>query len=248
MDGVNGEWMSIESSQFVKNVDKVKALIRKNGSGAVVANGPLKLYVPARFEQKNLVVIKDKIRVLACFALVVEDKYYAADNGTVMIETQPTHVNRLQIDEEDYIEFVYEKGDLILVDPSGLKDKDAVHPIGKEILGNGRVPWYLEVSDIVTLNPNFERYNSVNLATDLAIYELMVSLMMRDPQDVNQPYRTSKAAKVGEAPTIVGTSQVELIVHGTMAKLGGPYLNGNITGALQTESESISEIEYLQRI
>jgi len=243
--------MSIDSKQYVKNVNKVKGCLKKLKDGGVVATAPLKMHLPQRLEEKGAVKITDTVTVVASYALIAEDKYYAMDNGTVPFQTEPTEINRIEVDGLPYIELVYEADDRVQSRPWGLKDKQMVAPINGEFMGNGNIPWYFEPSDLVSLSLNFERYNSVNLKTDMAIYEIIVSLMMRSPKDANVPYRDFVKSQEGftnNPPEIVGVNQVDLIVNGTMAKLGGPYLNGSITGALNVQSESVSEIEYIQRV
>lgn len=242
--------MSIDSSRFKRNLSRVSKALRKEPDGSVTVLEDVALYVPYRFYDKNLLSVKDTVRVLGCYGLVVEDKYFASDNTTCMFDTDPSRVNDVIIDDEAYVELLYEKGDKLLKQPDMLADKDLVYIVGQEVVNNGKVPWYFSYWDIVTLNLNFETQNGMKLRTDMAIYELLVSLMQRNPKDLAKPYRVGLKSNldfVNNPPVLVGINKVDVIVSGTLAKLGGPYLSASITGALNAESTSISSMEYLLR-
>lgn len=242
--------MSIDSSKFVKDVAKVKKVLRKNEDGSVTALSSISMLVPYRYTSKNLLIIKDTVKVLGCYALVLDDKYYAMDNNTCLFDTEPTTINNIIVDDEAYVELVFDKGDKVISNPQQLADKDLVYVVGQEVLNNGKVPWFFSYDDIVTLNLNFEKYNGFRLFTDMAIYELFVSLMQRDPKNIELPYRVGVKAPTDFAtnpPVIVGINKVDIVVSGTMARLGGPYLSASITGGLNAESTNLSNMEYLLR-
>lgn len=242
--------MSITTADYTRNVSRVKKALKEHSDGTVVALEPLSLFVPFRFIDKNLLQVKDTVKVLGCYGIVVAEKYFASDNTTCLFETEPSRVNDVVMDDEAYVELVYEPGDKILAQPAMLADKDLVYVVGQEIINNGKVPWYFTFWDIVTLNLNFEQQNGMRLLTDMAIYELFVSLMQRNPKDLTKPYRVGLKSNldfVNNPPVLVGINKVDVIVSGTLAKLGGPYLSASITGALNSEPTNISQMEYLLR-
>lgn len=243
--------MSIDSSSYVRNKDRVLKHLKANADGSLTVTGELKLHVPYRFIDKGLLEIKDRVRVLGCYALIAEDKYFCSDDVTTLFETAPTEINDIIVDDEAYVEMVYTPGDKFLVSTSMLKDNDLVYVVGSEITGNGKIPWYFSKWDLVNINPNYEFYNGLGLHTDLAIYEMLASLMMRNPKNLETPYRVGMKSIMDfktNPPTIVGINKVDVVVSGTLAKLGGPYLSPSITGALNSESTNLSNMEYLMRV
>lgn len=243
--------MKRQASQYRKDVAKVSAALRENKDGSVTVLKPLVLQVPFRYQEKKFLDISDRVRVLGAYALIVDDKYFAVDSATAMFETSPTKIQEVSVDDEPFFELVYEKGDLLLVSNDVLIDKELVYPISTEFYSNGRLPWFYNPTELLAIYPNLEEFNGVNLATDMAAYGILLSMMLRDPNDINRPFRVgikSKQDLQNKRPVIVGMNKVDLIVNGTLAKLSGPYLNANITGALNVESTELSEMEEMLRI
>lgn len=243
--------MAFTKNQFTKNVSKVLGALRKNKDGSVTVLKPLTLHVPQKFQTKKFIDISDRVKVLASYALVLENKYFAMDSATTMFETNPSMINNIIVDDEPYFELVYEPNDLLVVKDDVLIDKELVYPVSTEFFSNGRLPWYFESEEIIAIYPNLEQFNGVDLRSNMTVYSILLSMMQRNPKDINLPFRTAITTKdsIGKLnPIHVGMNKVDLIVTGTLAKLGGPYLNPSITAALNVESTELSETEWLLRV
>ena len=212
---------------------------------------PLTVYIPERYLHiQPLAKIEDKVTILGIFGIVFDDRYYAVSKACTLIQTVPSTINVVTIEDEKYLEVHYEKGDILIFDTNPVRIGTLVYRINNEILSNGNVPWYLDFDDLGTLYETANALAKVNFKVDNAIKEMLVANMARHPDDPIKLYRhqlTSKDYTQKVSPIFIGQSSVAYMTTNTTSKLMGSYLNEGITSALVTQSENNEIIEDLLR-
>ena len=100
--------------KLIRNPEKVHAVIEELPDNRLVVKKPLKVYVPARFSERNLASVGIKTSTVGIFAMVVEDTYYAVCLVNAMVEMKPSSTTKVIIDDENYFCFSFEAGDTLI--------------------------------------------------------------------------------------------------------------------------------------
>ena len=117
-------------------------------------------------------------------------------------------------------------------------------------IAKGKIPWYLNYSDLGILFTTAKLHAGANLGVDNAALEMIVSSLARDPQDRMRYYRhsvdTPKDTR-NNPPDIIPLRSVALSTTNTTAKLLGNYMQEGVTSALVSPTERSESIETMLR-
>src|SRR5690606_25517753 len=132
----------MDISQLIRNKAIVHDALVQDGDKLLAKKG-MKIYIPVRFSERNLAVIGSETSILGIFAIVVDDKYYAVSNALAMLRIEPTSTNTVTVGDEDYFEFYFEAGSVVVADTQVVVDDTVAYYVYNEFIAKGRAPWYL---------------------------------------------------------------------------------------------------------
>lgn len=211
---------------------------------------PLKVYVPKRYQLQGLCSPgEDSVHTLGIFGLVSGDRY-ASVIVDATVELTPFETDNEEVDEKDYLVFEFLKGSIVMKTTDLVVRKELVYNIYSEFIASGYVPWYIGVEDLPKLFKSARKHAGVSLA-DSVIFELMVSMMLRDSKDLTKMYRqriTSYDYIKKNPPAVVPFNSVIYNTHSTINKIAGAYFEDSINAATTQRSEKPDMIEEVVRM
>jgi len=231
--------------KLVRNASKIHAAMTRRGK-QLVAIKPLKIYVPEAYFGKFLGPSGETLKFVGIFGLTVEDKYFGVSMADAMIETDPSHRNIVEIEEVKYMEFSYEPGDIIMTNVNIAQSGTFVYRIYYEMVANGKVPWYVQYRDHLTMFNTAKVHGGASLGVDNSILELLSAAMAKDPNDKTKYFRQSKP-KAGDEPVMIALKSVAHGATNTTAKISGSNFQQGVTSALVSKSTTNESIEDLLR-
>lgn len=240
----------MKSSQFEHNPARVHAVCDITEENSVVCNKPCKMYIPARFPQRDLATFEDEITLVGICAIVVEDKYYMSAMICAPIRTEPTLVNTVIIDDVEYLELQYEPGDRVISQLDLLKIDNLMYRIYDEIIAKGRVPWYVSYDELGNLFESSSYHAGVQVGSTPAVMEIIVSTICRDPNDLKRYYRQvveTKEEISQNPPTIVPLRNVSFGATNTIAKITGSRFDEGMTSAIVNPGDRVERSERTLR-
>lgn len=240
--------MDIKS--LTRNADVVHAALAETPDGQLIALKPCKVYIPSRFTERKLAVVSDEIRILALFAIVVDDKYYAVSSAPALMEIKPSSMTLTTIEGDEYYEFSFEKGACLCPSIDLLRDNTLPYFIYDEIIAKGHVPWYLSYTDLGKLMTDTAYHCDFVASASNAPIEMIAASITRDPKDYTRYYRhviDSIAEETKKPPAFIAFRNIIYGATNTTAKLMGSYLDDGVLSALVNPSEKTEGVETLLR-
>lgn len=235
-------------SEFQRDPARVQSHLKEVDDGSVLAKKPMKLYIPTRFRDKNLCDMGNEIYVLGIFMLTVEDRYYAVSNVNAMMRIEPSSINTVVLNEKDHFEFVFEAGDAVFASTELVKNDKLIYYIFDEIVAKGNVPVYLDYLDLGRLFDSAPKHAGVTLSSTPTVLHMLLSMIARDPKNLNQFFRQITNGKDLEGVKFI---QLRSSTHGannTTARLLGSHFSDNLTSALVNPSDREENIERILRM
>lgn len=242
----------MDTRQFERNAPKVHAAFKELPDGRTVAVAPMKLYVPERYVERGLADVGSRTHILGIHALTVEDKYYAVLLLDATVEICPSQTNRVKMDEEDFLEFVFAPGDTLYPVNFVVCNDTLVYEIFDETFAKGNIPWYLDGEDLSQIFDTAESHAGARIGREQEIIQLIVSTMARSAEDRTRFWRTtidkfSDLKDPKKKPVFIPLSSVRYAATNTMTKLGGSYFGQGVISALIHPSQRTERIEKLLR-
>lgn len=240
----------MDSTKWTRNASKVHAALSEQPDGSVLAGRELRIYIPARFAEKQLARIEEETYIVGIFAMVVDDKFYAVSRVNAMMRIKPTTTATVKFDGDSYLEFRFPAGSTVIADTKLIRDDTLVYKIFNEIISKGRVPWYLNYEDLGKLFETAESHSNVRFTSVHAILEMFAAAISRNPEDRTQFYRHVYEEKDGKPtfdPAVIPFVSITFGATNTTSRLMGSYFDEGRNSALVNPSERSEHIEDLLR-
>jgi hypothetical protein len=211
---------------------------------------PLKLYIPARFAERQLASVGIETHIMGITAIVVEDTYYGVLLVNAMMKIDPTSTLKVMVGDDEYFEFFFEAGSTVVVSTQLVKINTLVFRIYDELIAKGRVPWYLGYNEMGKLFNTAKEFAGANIGQNHEVTELIVSMIARDPEDRTQYYRQTikKEEDLKKRPPVfIPLRSVQYSATNTVNKLAGSYWQNALVSALVSPATRTERIENLLR-
>lgn len=241
--------MDIKS--LIRDPSKIEEDLQVLPDGKIATTNGCKIYVPARWAERNFANIGNDVTILGLFAIVIEDKYYGVCSVNSMVSVKPTEIEMAFFGDDKYIELVFEPGDLVIRNTALVCDKQLVYYIYDEIQAKGYVPWYINYIDLAELLSTAEEYTGINLNTNKAILDMIAAVMARDPKDRQKFFRqsiNSAEELVSKRPDFIALRNIQMQASNTVSKLMGSYWTDAAVSALVNPATRVEGIETVVRV
>ena len=237
----------MEINQFIRDPDRIyKALAKTNNK--LIAKEPIRIYIPARFTDVNLAYIGSEIYTVGIYMMATEDDRYAVSSITAMVSIDPTNINKVKMNEDEYYEFYFRKGSTIISNLNLVQDNKLVYSIFNEIYSKGKAPWYLNYLDYSNLLQTAKKHAGVSIGENHEVMELLASMLARSAEDKNIFYRQIVKTKediFNIQPAIIPLRSVQYSATNTTNKLAGSYFRPALVSALNNESTRVERVESI---
>lgn len=240
----------MDVSNWVRDPVRVRASREVLADGSVVTKTGCKILVPARFEEKNLVIISTNISIVGVYAMVLEGGVYAVSTINAMINIAPSTHRKVKIGTQEYYEFGFNKGSTIYKNTTLVKNDKIVYELYVEFFSGGKVPFYLKYEDLAGIFDTAKKHAGTSVGSHREVTELIVSLMARREEDLSEYYRhaiKNKGELNTDPPKFIALRNVSYAPSNTVDKLGGSYFEVGMVSALNSPSERPERIEKILR-
>lgn len=231
-------------SKLKLNPDVIFDLITVKGT-ILIAKEDLQFIFPKRFDLREFNTYEDAIRIVGIFAVVDTKGNYAVHNIPNRLTVSPNVTDSTVIDNEEHTVMTFYAGSVISEDTTMVKDTSYLNSLYNEFIVLGKVPKFFSYTDLLKTFKRTLRFNGSPVGKFNAPLQLLTSLIARDINDKNLPFRYSKDS-IGLPGTVywVGLSNVHYAITSTLSKLGGGYASQAMFSAINNERE-MSELEEL---
>jgi hypothetical protein len=236
--------------KLIRDPARVKACLKELPDHRLVALKPVKIYVPTRFNERNLATIGTEVHIVGIYGIVVEDQYYGSSTVNAMMRIEPTSIMRILIDGEEFFEFYFEAGATVISSTMLVKLDTLCYRIYDEIYAKGKVPWYLSYPQAGRLFETAKKHAGANLGQNQEVTELIGSIIARDENDRHKQYRSTVKSQedlLRRPPVYIPMRSVQYAANNTLNKLAGSYFGEAVVSALVTPSDRTERIESLLR-
>lgn len=239
--------MNIKS--LVRDPSKIHEALQELDDFKVIAKQECKIYIPARFVERNLAELGVENYITGICAIVVGD-FYAVMNVCAMLKIEPVQTLKIRIQGEEYYEFYFPKGSTVITTTELVKKDTLVYRIYDEIISKGKVPWYLDYNDLGKIFDTAKLHAGANIGQNSEVTELIVSMIARDRVDKTKYYRTvindlNDLKK--NPPAYIPLRSVIYAATNTTNKLAGSYFATSTVSALVSPATRTERIEAILR-
>lgn len=224
---------------------KIRKAYTVNDDGSVTANRYLEAYIPKRFVENGMALIGDKVFTTLMVGLVIPGECYAPWIAIVDVTMAPSAMREVRVNGSQYIVMEFEEGDTLIENLRYIQDPNKNYDYFMEFDQYAKLPWYVSDKMFTALYDHAGKQSGSVVGGTPQHMRIYASVMMRDPDNLDNAYRHSKAMLEGRPPVIVGLNNKSMLVDGTFAKLTSGYLQDNTVGAIINPDDKVTDLEKI---
>ena len=237
--------------KLIRNPETVKGQLKKQADNTVITNRGCKIYIPARFAERNLADLGVDNYIVGMFAMTVDDTYYSFCNINALIQITPDSVNKINIEGEDYLEFVFMKGSTVIKNTFLVMNDILVFRIYDEFMSKGNIPWYMNYEDAGKMFETAGKHGGTSVGSSPEVVEMLIATIFGDAKDRNISLRTiinTREDLITKKFVTIPLRSVAYAASNTTNKLAGSYFSVGLTSALVNPTERTEKIEAILRV
>lgn len=240
----------MDLSTLTRSREKVRANLVELDDNSVVAREGCKIYIPQRYINKGLAAVGETVWSVGEFIMATDSGYYCAMLVPAIMSLVPTEVRQIKLDGNSYYELSFTSGSVVIETTWVPKSDSCIPLLFNEFIINGNVPYGYSLFDLIKAFILASKYAGFKMGANPQVYETIINIIARDPDDLNQQYRLVPMALddvYKKPPVIVGLRNPAVTSTNTVAKLIGSYFQDGTVSALINPSDRVEGVEALLR-
>ena len=230
---------------YVRDHAAVKATLVESEFAIITKTG-CQIVFPERFVKIGLAELSVVTYVYGIYALVLPDGIYSVCNINAMMRVMPDRVEKIKFTDGMYYQLTFNPASVVIASTKLVKNESLIYQVFNELIFHGKIPWYFTYADLGKLFDTSDKHAGSNVNSNLAVIELMISILARDPKDHNRLFRLI-ASDVNDVPDFIALDNVYYATAGTLNKIAGNRFSKGVVSALVQPNEDISKIEEILR-
>ena len=238
----------IDISKLKRDDNYVKSFLKKVDN-FIIVNTDCYVLFPARYENKELALLANTSQVLGVFAIVIGNKYGITKIPN-LVEMVPDEIDQVEINNDIYYRFTFNKGDVLINNINIVKKSDNAYNFFELFILQGKIPWYVEYTDVVEIFKHLEKYTGLKAVKNTLVIETLMGIITKVKNNPEIDYRLAikKESDLDKiSPEYVGLMNVYYSYKSTTNKLLGNYFNQAINSSILYPEKKISDLEQVLR-
>ncbi len=211
----------------------------------IVCTENCRIQIPSRYAEVNLAQLGTDTFILGVYAILLDNNMYAVSNILGLIKIIPDKVQKVVIDDVEYLEFVFEAGSTVIDNINIVRRDTILYDIFNEFIFMGNVPWYMNYNDLGKLFDTTLKFADSHAGEMYEVNEFLASIIARSPKDRSVFYRLDLPNKL--PPQYVALTSIYYSINNPVNKIAGSYFTDGLISALVNPSNEVGHIEKLLR-
>jgi len=230
----------------MKKIYSLDNYFDKKGTQWIFTGKKLKVYIPAIYENRNLLELGTKVTSLGIFQLRINDALIADMLLLNQLVMSPSNTERITEDGYQYVVLSFNKGDIFVNNTDLVKNGKLAYDVYMMFISGGKIPPFMSYDNVQALFDNDKKCCDISLNVNHSVFEMIYAHMYRDKADPFQFYRLTAMKK---PPTVVSMMQISHGPTSNSSRMIGAYMNEGVVAALvnDPDKDSQSLIENIMR-
>lgn len=236
----------MDITKAVRNPAKVHQDLKKV-DGKLVTKGGCWIYIPVSYSSKDLAFITSSVTILGVFLITTDNKTYGASGATSLMNINPSAIEVIDINGEEYYQFYFEPGSVVVSNVNLKCVKKLTYNIMSQFFDYGRVPFWFTPIDHASLLANVRYWNDMTVFPDGITHDIYSAHLQRNTNDVRKFYRHSikKESDLHQPAIYIPLRAATLTKTSRLAKLADTELKRGIRNALLNDPVREEPLEAL---
>lgn len=230
---------------------KVESVKQEDGTVVILAKEQLHVHIPKYYENLNVATFGERVVTMGIFAIIDANGVYTTSLAPSLVVMEPTVVGSINIQDLEYYDLTFEKGDKLIVDTRIAKEAAFIYRSYAMFISAGYIPWFIDDILLSELFINMDYFTEKKYSPYSSIIELTISAMTRSPDNIDETYRhylnTLKEGTKPKPPAFIALRNFAITANSKLNKFMGSHFEEGLTGALTSATYEPTVLEQVLR-
>lgn len=237
----------MDVSHLKKDLVRALSALTTLADGSVIANKPLKICFPKRFEENGFAVVGEDVSCVAMVGLIVDD-CYASIAALTRFNFEPVDIEETVINGDRYVVMGFEAGEKVIDRLQAAVENMMGYQYYMEFCKYCNIPWYLDFEVILSVLDEAGFYTGKAISEANQTLRVLYSMTCREPGNTDVAFRYSPLlSNLNVQPEVIGVNNPGQLLTGVFSRFSGGYIGENTSAALLEGDTQISEIEKVYK-
>lgn len=239
--------MVIDRDLLKRNDKKIQSLL-VDKKDKIETKETLYLLYPKRYEVKRVAKIGITVEIVGAVLLMNKQHEYTVITLPNLIEFEPVSIESVKLNGAEYVvcEFI---PPVFINNVDVIDDADVPFTLLDEFLLSGRIPFYLEISDILKIFSKGAKTTGAKFTKTIILVELLLAMIARDKSGkLNARSVYNKKELTSSNIRWVGLKEVDLFFRNTPSRILGNYFNKALTIAVTDDNPDESDLDTVLKL
>lgn len=239
----------LSAKEFKRKPDIINSKIIETPD-SYLAGEDLSIIFPKRWldNAAYLANIGINISIVGILCIIDENLNYSITKIPTRIITNPNRITDLRIDDIDYKEMYYSRGEQIICNRDIVKDNGDIFTLFSEFYFKANIPWYIDYEELDDIFINADKFAGSKVGENRMAIELMTSIVAKDSRDMTIPYRLAVNKNPNAVPAYAKLMSPLFTIMSTFGRIGGSHAkDGRIAALIDPSTNRENKIERILR-
>lgn len=239
----------LSSKEFKRNPDIINKKIIETPD-SFLAGEDLSIIFPKRWldNAAYLANIGINISIVGILCVIDEDLNYSITKIPTRIITNPNRITDLRIDDIDYKEMHYSRGEQLICNRDIVKDNGDIFTLFSEFYFKANIPWFIDYKELDDIFINADKYAGSKVGENRMAIELMTSVVAKDSNDMTIPFRIAVNKNPKAKAAYAKLMSPFFTIMSTFGRIGGSHAkDGRIAALIDPSTNRENKIERILR-
>ena len=229
--------------ESIKDIDRFFKFDPDKHTMTFIGNS-LELRIPKRFETYGMLEVTETVTALAVLDMIIDEKWQCGLNLPAKIEIAPSVIGEMVYEENAYQVLHLEHGDQFIKHTQVIKDQSIIYALYVEFITRGKTIYTLDYVGLALLFDRVKQMTGSGIGVDRVLFEVIVSHLARDPDDIFKQYRYTDMSKPMH---LVRLRSVSYAPTSTTARMLGSYFDDGLNASLVHHEDKEQTFENILR-
>jgi len=215
-----------------------------------LAGEDLTMIFPARWLESaaNLARIDILVSLVGVVCILDSDNNYTIMKIPTRITCNPNRITDIKIDDEDYKEMHFGRGEQLICNKDIVKDNSDLFSLFSEMYFKANIPFFLVYDEIDDVFINADKYCGSKVGQNTMAIELMTMVISKDGDNLSVPYRIAINSNPNTKLKYVNLLNPFHTFKSTFSRISGSYSKtGRLAAIIDPSENDENKLENILR-
>lgn len=240
----------LSAKNLKRNPNLMIPKIIETDTAMLAGEDDMSIIFPARWldNAASLAKIDITVSIIGILCILDSKNNYTITKIPTRVTCNPNRITDLSIDDVLYKEMHFSRGEQIIANRDIVKDNGDLFTVFSEFFFKANIPFFIKYTEVASVFINASKFADSKVGQNSMAIELMNSVVAKDKNDLNIPYRIAINKNPNAEIQFVNLLNPYYTFKSTFGRISGSYAKqGRLAALTDPSTNTDNKIEQILR-